>query len=83
MQVVDHHPRQELLSMARLKRFGRIRHRLRCVVLAMEGRTAPEIDRSFDFGQSRDEERPGLWATRRTRLAPSDVAPGRSQREIT
>jgi transposase len=43
MQVVDHHPRQELLSMARLKRFGQIRHRLRCVALAMEGRTAPEI----------------------------------------
>jgi transposase len=43
MSHVDHHPGQELLSMVRLKRFVRIRHRLRCVALAMEGRTAPEI----------------------------------------
>ena len=43
MRVVADDSAQELLSMARLRRFARIRDRLRCVALAMEGRTAPEI----------------------------------------
>ena len=43
MQVITHQSIDELLSKARLKRFARIRDRLRSVALAMEGRTAPEI----------------------------------------
>lgn len=43
MQVISHQSIDELLSMARLKRFSRIRDRLRSVALAMEGRTAQEI----------------------------------------
>ena len=43
MLVMSHDSVDALLSKARLKRFARIRDRLRCVSLAMEGRTAPEI----------------------------------------
>lgn len=43
MRIVAHDSAEELLSMARLKRFARIRDRLRCSALAMEGRTATEI----------------------------------------
>jgi len=43
MLALTHDSVDELLSKARLKRFARIRDRLRCVALAMEGVTAPEI----------------------------------------
>ena len=43
MLAISHDSVDALLSKARLKRFARIRDRLRCVALAMEGRTAPEI----------------------------------------
>ncbi len=43
MQAIAHDSVDELLSRARLRRFARIRDRLRCVALAMEGRTATEI----------------------------------------
>ncbi len=56
MHVVVHCSIEKLTSMARLKRYVRIRERLRGVVLAMEGHTAPEIARMVGRGRRTVQE---------------------------
>ena len=56
MHVVVHCSMEKLTSMARLKRYVRIRERLRGVVLAMEGHTAPEIARMVGRGRRTVQE---------------------------
>ena len=51
MHVVIHDSVAGLKSMARLKRFAPIRERLRAVILAKEGRTAPEIAEMLGRGR--------------------------------
>lgn len=56
MHVVAHCSIEKLTSMARLKRYVRIRERLRGVVLAMEGHTAPQIARMVGRGRRTVQE---------------------------